>query len=335
MDFIRNKEVTKQIAVSIILAILWLCICVIFDSKSIWILLMAIVSISAISIFFTYQRYNRIAELSLFIDKLLHGDETVSFEQFKEGELSVLQDELSKMTKRLTLQAESLKTEKGNLADALADISHQLKTPLTSLNILNASLCNEKITDEERYELIRKQTMLLSRMEWLIATLLKISKLDAGTIILKPQEVFLKDVVEKAIRPLEIAAELKMQTIKEMIPTDLKLTLDPQWTAEALGNVIKNCIEHSPEYGNIEIRAIDRPLLTQITIIDNGTGFKEEDIPHLFERFYQGNVVAFGNAGLGLALAKVIINNHGGVIKAENCESGGAKFEICFYRGGA
>lgn len=87
--------------------------------------------------------------------------------------------------------------EKGNLANALADISHQLKTPLTSLNILNASLCNEELTDEERYELIRKQTMLLSRMEWLIATLLKISKLDAGTITLKPQEIYLKDVVEK------------------------------------------------------------------------------------------------------------------------------------------
>lgn len=95
------------------------------------------------------------------------------------------------------------------MANALADISHQLKTPLTSLNILNASLCNEELTDEERYELIRKQTMLLSRMEWLIATLLKISKLDAGTITLKPQEIYLKDVVEKAIRPLEIAAELK------------------------------------------------------------------------------------------------------------------------------
>ena len=96
------------------------------------------------------------------------------------------------MTRRLIEQAEALKMEKGNLANALADISHQLKTPLTSLNILNASLCNEELTDEERYELIREQTMLLSRMEWLIATLLKISKLDAGTITLKPQAVYLR-----------------------------------------------------------------------------------------------------------------------------------------------
>lgn len=285
--------------------------------------------------FFTYQRYRKIAELSLLIDKLLHGDETISFGQFQEGELSVLHDEISKMTRRLIEQAEALKKEKGNLADALADISHQLKTPLTSLNILNASLCNEKMTDEERYELIRKQAMLLSRMEWLIATLLKISKLDAGTITLKPQEICLKDVVEKAIRPLEIAAELKMQTITQVIPAELKLTLDTDWTAEALGNVIKNCIEHSPEGSTIEIKAIERPLLTQVIIEDNGIGFQEKDIPHLFDRFYQGSGSAIGNAGLGLALAKTIIVNQGGVIQAKNRKSGGAEFEICFYRGTA
>lgn len=171
--------------------------------------------------------------------------------------------------------------------------------------------------DEERYELIRKQAMLLSRMEWLIATLLKISKLDAGTITLKPQEICLKDVVEKAIRPLEIAAELKMQTITQVIPAELKLTLDTDWTAEALGNVIKNCIEHSPEGSTIEIKAIERPLLTQIIIEDNGTGFQEKDIPHLFDRFYQGSGSTIGNAGLGLALAKTIIVNQGGVIQAK------------------
>ena len=322
MDFIRNKEVKRQIVVNGLLALFWCCICFIVDSKSLWIVLAAIVSVGMVSLFFTYQRYRKIAELSLLIDKLLHGDETISFGQFQEGELSVLHDEISKMTRRLVEQAEALKKEKGNLADALADISHQLKTPLTSLNILNASLCNEKMIDEERYELIRKQAMLLSRMEWLIATLLKISKLDAGTITLKPQEICLKDVVEKAIRPLEIAAELK-------------LTLDTDWTAEALGNVIKNCIEHSPEGSTIEIKAIERPLLTQIIIEDNGTGFQEKDIPHLFDRFYQGSGSTIGNAGLGLALAKTIIVNQGGVIQAKNRKSGGAEFEICFYRGTA
>ena len=333
MEFIRNSEVKRQIVVSSILTLFWCGISIIVDSKAVWIVLSAIISSSAVSLFFTYQRYKKIADLSLYIDRLLHGDETISFEQFQEGELSVLHDEISKMTRRLIEQAEALKIEKGNLADALADISHQLKTPLTSLNILNASLCNEELTEEERYELIRKQAMLLSKMEWLIATLLKISKLDAGTITLKLQEVYLKDVVEKAIRPLEIAAELKMQTIKKEVPAELKLTLDVEWTAEALENVIKNCIEHSPEGGSIEIKAIERPLLTQVIIEDNGAGFQEKDIPHLFDRFYQGNGSTIGNAGLGLALAKTIINNQGGIIRAKNQELGGAEFEICFYRG--
>lgn len=238
------------------------------------------------------------------------------------------------MTRRLIEQAEALKMEKGNLANALADISHQLKTPLTSLNILNASLCNEELTDEERYELIRKQTMLLSRMEWLIATLLKISKLDAGTITLKPQEIYLKDVVEKAIRPLEIAAELKMQTITQVIPAELKLALDADWTAEALGNVIKNCIEHSPESSSIEIKAIERPLLTQIIIADNGAGFRK--------RIYRIYLTDFIKE---VALQSVMPvwgwlwqNNHrqsGRRHPGENRKSGGAEFEICFYRGTA
>ena len=171
MDFIRNSEVKRQIVVSSILILFWCGLGIIVDSKSIWIILAAIVSTSVVSLFFTYHRYKKIADFSLHIDRLLHGDETISFGQFQEGELSVLHDEISKMTRRLIEQAEALKMEKGNLANALADISHQLKTPLTSLNILNASLCNEELTDEERYELIRKQTMLLSRMEWLIATL--------------------------------------------------------------------------------------------------------------------------------------------------------------------
>ena len=168
MEFIRNSEVKRQIVVSSILTLFWCGISIIVDSKAVWIVLSAIISSSAVSLFFTYQRYKKIADLSLYIDRLLHGDETISFEQFQEGELSVLHDEISKMTRRLIEQAEALKIEKGNLADALADISHQLKTPLTSLNILNASLCNEELTEEERYELIRKQAMLLSKMEWLI-----------------------------------------------------------------------------------------------------------------------------------------------------------------------
>ena len=122
MDFIRNKEVKRQIVVNGLLALFWCCICFIVDSKSLWIVLAAIVSVSMVSLFFTYQRYRKIAELSLLIDKLLHGDETISFGQFQEGELSVLHDEISKMTRRLIEQAEALKMEKGNLANALADI---------------------------------------------------------------------------------------------------------------------------------------------------------------------------------------------------------------------
>lgn len=139
----------------------------------------------------------------------------------------------------------------------------------------------------------------------------------------------------KSNSPSGDCGRIKNADNQKEVPAELKLTLDVEWTAEALGNVIKNCIEHSPEGGSIEIKAIERPLLTQVIIEDNGAGFQEKDIPHLFDRFYQGNGSTIGNAGLGLALAKTIINNQGGIIRAKNQELGGAEFEICFYRGTA
>ena len=129
---------------------------------------------------------------------------------------------------------------------------------MTSLNILNASLCNEELTDEERYELIREQTMLLSRMEWLIATLLKISKLDAGTITLKATGGILKRCGRKSNSSSGDCGRIKNADNHARIPAELKLSLDTDWTAEALGNVIKNCIEHSPEGSTIEIKAIEK-----------------------------------------------------------------------------
>jgi signal transduction histidine kinase len=331
MDFLRNKEVKRQILICVALTAIWVLIGCLFGSLYGLLMFGASFSVSIISVIFTYRRYQKIAELSADIDRLLHGDENISFQKYKEGELYVLQDELSKMTVRLLEQAQDLKKEKRYLADALANISHQLKTPLTSLNILNCSLANENLSNEKRLELVQEQVMLLSRMEWLIATLLKISRFDAGVITLECCEASVNDIVTLAIRPLEISAELKEMTIVVDIPENAKVDVDLEWTAQAVGNILKNCIEHTPIGGKIEITAHIRPLLTEIIITDNGNGFDKKDLPHIFERFYQsGNT---NGVGIGLALAKTIIINENGAITAENGEFGGAKFTICFYKG--
>lgn len=333
MDFLRNKEVKCQLIACVIISALWGFAGCLSAGMYGLLVIAACLSLCITSLIFTYRRYQKIAELSTDIDKVLHGDETVSFQKYREGELYVLQDELSKMTVRLLEQAETLKKEKSYLADALADISHQLKTPLTSLNIINASLAREQISEEQRLELAQEQVMLLSRMEWLITTLLKISRLDAGAISMDFQNVFVNDIVSQALRSLEISAELKEQTIVVNIPDNAAINVDMEWTVQAVGNVLKNCIEHTPIGGKIEIVAHSRPLLTELVIMDNGAGFTKKDLPHIFERFYRSGNRNVNGVGIGLALAKTIIKNENGTISAENGDLGGAKFTICFNQG--
>lgn len=333
MDFLRNKEVKCQLIVSAVLSAIWGSIGWLAAGIYGLSVIAACLTLCITSLIFTYRRYQKIAEISADIDSVLHGNETVSFQKYQEGELYVLQDELSKMTVRLLEQAEALKKEKRYLADAMADISHQLKTPLTSLNILSASLSREEVNGEQRIELVKEQVMLLSRMEWLITTLLKISRLDAGAVPMDLQKVFVNDIVTQALRPLEISAELKEQTIVADIPDSAAVRADLEWTAQAVGNILKNCIEHTPIGGKIEIAAHSRPLLTELVIMDNGAGFTKKDLPHIFERFYRSSNRNVNGVGIGLALAKTIIKNENGTISAENGDLGGAKFTIYFYQG--
>lgn len=153
-----------------------------FCMKFYWITFLTGCTITVISLILTYQRYIKISSLSQDIDRLLHGEESIRFGDYGEGELAVLENEISKMTLRLLAQSEQLQKDKNYLADSLADISHQLKTPLTSLEILNAALSQEGIDAEQQSALLHEQSLLLSRMEWLIDVLLKLSRLDAGTI---------------------------------------------------------------------------------------------------------------------------------------------------------
>lgn len=333
MDFLRNKEVKCQLIACVVMSAIWGFAGCLMAGMYGLLMIAACLSLCIASLIYTYRRYQKIAELSTDIDRVLHGNETVSFQKYREGELYVLQDELSKMTVRLLEQAEALKKEKSYLADALADISHQLKTPLTSLNILSASLSREQVSEEQRLELVQEQVMLLSRMEWLITTLLKISRFDAGAISMDFQNVFVNDIVIQAIRSLEISAELKEQTIVVNIPDNVAINADLEWTVQAVGNILKNCIEHTPIGGKIEIVTHSRPLLTELVIMDNGAGFTKKDLPHIFERFYRSSNRNDNGVGIGLALAKTIIKNENGTISAENGDLGGAKFTICFYRG--
>lgn len=278
------------------------------------------------------MRYKRIYELSADVDCILHGnDRELSFDKYQEGELAVLQSEIHKMTMRLREQRWQLEDDKRYLANALADISHQVRTPLTSVNLLVGLLSEPNIPDERRRKLTHELLGLLSRIDWLITTLLKISKLDAGTVQFQQETISLNELIRKATDSLLIPIEIKEQNL--YINANGNFTGDVSWTVEAISNIVKNCVEHTPNGGEIKITASENLLFSEIVITDDGIGIAKEDLPHIFERFYKSKNAGDKNFGIGLSLTRMIITNQNGVIKAENNAAKGALFTIRFYKG--
>lgn len=284
----------------------------------------------AVYLLMANRRHKRISELSESIDKVLHGDNTINFDNCSEGELSILQSELYKMTVCLREQQQMLIADKMYLANSIADISHQIKTPLTSINILVSFLSESNITDERRLSLTTELYDLLTRIDWLIVTLLKISKLDAETIQFKKERISLDELVRKSIAPVLIPMELRGQEL--CINTKGDFCGDIAWTIEAIGNIVKNCMEHTPESGSISVDALETPLYVQIIISDNGDGIDKDDLPHIFDRFYKGKNSNERSFGIGLALSRMIVTGQNGTIKAENKSPNGAVFTIRFYK---
>lgn len=277
-----------------------------------------------------YYRYRKLQKLSSDLDQLLISGTPLPIREYSEGELSILANQIQKMTLRLTESAEAIKADKVYLADSLADISHQLRTPLTSMNLTTSMLRESNLTNERRMELTGELRRLLTRMDWLVETLLKISKLDAGTVKLTPKKISVRQLIDRAAASLAIPMDLRNQTLVVSCKEE-PLSCDLVWTAEALGNILKNCLEHTPEGGTITVTASETALYTQIEVTDTGSGFDIKDIPHLFERFYKGSNASENSYGIGLALARTVITAQNGTVQAMNADTG-AKFVIKFYK---
>lgn len=331
IKLLKNKEVRRTLILQIIVALASVIISNFIDER---VGIIALIFSSLLILIYyisTYKRYKRIASLASDINKVLHGDNSISLENYSEGELAILHSEIYKMTVRLREQQNNLINDKKYLADSIADISHQIRTPLTSINLLVQLLSAPNLTDERRQELTHELYGMLSRIEWLITTLLKISKLDAGTVTFKKEKVSIQTLINKSCSTLLVPIELRGQEL--VINTNGDFVGDLSWTCEAIGNIVKNCMEHTQEGGKIEIEACENALYTEITIKDNGTGIAKEDMPHIFERFYKGKDSDDKSFGVGLALSRMIITSQKGTVKAENRNPHGAKFTIRFYKG--
>ena len=267
------------------------------------------------------------AALSGYLDRIMEGQYGILM-QYDTG--SALEDSIYKAVVLLREEREQAQRAKKNLADNMADLSHQLKTPAASIG-LTLSLLKKKAWDEETKEDIGRMEGQVSRLQQLVGSMLTLSRLDAGVLELEEKEFDLEEMLVDAVQPFVRQMEEKGICFGIQGADGISLSGDFGWCSEAFGNIIKNCVEHTPERGDISIVCRDNPIYTEIVIQDSGGGFDEADLSRLFERFYRGAGSSKDSAGIGLSLAKSIIEKENGTVTAENTETGGAGFYIKFY----
>lgn len=274
---------------------------------------------------------SRIQELTAYLKAANHGEAPALTR--REDVFSHLEDEIYKTVAELAVTKEAAVKDHEVLSARTADIAHQLKTPLTSMSLM-AELLNPAAPEDEEY--LNRLRSQVERLRMLSDGLLTLAKLDSHTLELQVQEVELEELIQQALEPLrELLKRKNIELIRRPKTTDrpqeLWLKTDLHWTAEALLNVIKNCAEHTPENGKIFLDYSQNPLYTEITVEDSGNGFSKKDLPHLFERFYKGEHAQKDSAGIGLALARLILEKQNGVIHAENSPQNHARFIIRIY----
>lgn len=259
-------------------------------------------------------------------------DHVGDFQKYTEGELAALESQIGKMVNLLREQARGLQEDKLLLKNAMADLSHQLKTPMTSLHLIVSMLADEELSQEQRVDYVEYGTQLLNRIDWLVSTLLKLSRLDAGAVQFARERVDFMQLEEAVIRQIEIPMELKGLELIRNIQENSGFEGDFRWTAEAVLNIMKNCVEHTPAGRRLYLKMSENAVYSEIVIEDEGPGIHETERRKIFQRFYRGENASEGSVGIGLALSADLIRQQNGTVKAENRREGGARFVIRFYR---
>ncbi len=277
------------------------------------------------------RQKRRLDELTDYLARINSGDYNLALDSNSENEDSRLQNEIYKTTVTLRESAQRSAEGRENLKTALSDISHQLKTPLTSTIIMTENLLdNPEMPVELRQEFLRDINRSSKHISFLVQSLLTLSKLDADAIVLKKQNVPLGEVFSEACKSVDVLAELKGVSVLSS-DNSVSLSCDKKWLCEAITNIVKNCVEHTPEGGEVRLCAEVNRLYTKITVSDNGQGIDKTDLPHIFERFYKGKNSSDESVGIGLALSKAIIEKAGGTVRADSETGNGSLFTIKFF----
>jgi len=272
----------------------------------------------------------RIMDLTRYLKQINTGNYPLR-PYCKEDRFSLLEDELYKTVIALRESRNEAILTKENLAKNLADLSHQLKTPLTSLSLM-AELLDRRMKNPEDRPIIKQILSQTDHLTSLTAALLTLSRMDAGVFQLDRKETSAEELIACAMELILPFLNEKQQKLLLEGDLECNLVCDIGWTAEGIGNILKNCSEHTPENSEILITVRQNPIFTEFVIEDKGEGFDETDLPHIFERFYRGKHCAESSTGIGLSLACSIMERQNGEITAENQQKGGARFRIKFYK---
>lgn len=304
----------------------------ILDTKKIYIeiiiiYLLIIIVISTIYIIHNIYVFKKIKGLSIYTTKILNDDYSMDIRSYDEGDISNLKNDLYKMTIKLKETRDIELKEKKYLETTLEDISHQLRTPLTSMNV-GLEVLSGNVDAITKKEFIQMEKKNLDRIEWLVTSLLKMSRLDSGTVLLVDKKEYLSKIIDNALEPIKIPIELKGISLINEVDKNLKIKVDENWVREAFINVLKNAYEHTNSL--IKIVSSDNPIYTEVKIIDDGAGISNTDLPHIFERFYKGSTNK-ESIGIGLNMAKKIIEKENGNISVQTSNNG-TTFIIKFYK---
>ncbi len=283
------------------------------------------------SVFAVYciRRKREVGRITEYIKEINRKNYDLSIEENSEDDISLLKNEIYKTTVMLKEQSENSQMDKENLKDSLSDISHQLKTPLTSIMVMLDSITDDAdMPAEIRMDFLNDIRRETSSISFLVQSILTLSKLDADSIVFKSNPESVSKIIEASITSVAVLAELKEVALSGGCDESIKINCDFKWFCEAITNIVKNCIEHTGKGGEVNIVCEQNKLYTKIIIEDNGSGIAQKDLPHIFERFYKGCNSSDDSVGIGLALAKAIIEKSGGYIGADSEPGKGTKFSI-------
>ena len=302
-----------------------------YNNKIYLIPLITFILISLLYYLYIYRYNKRLKEIDNYLFQVLKGDYSLDIRDYKEDNLSILKNDIYKITVLLKEKSDSLEEEKKQLESTLSDISHQIKTPLTSILINNELLLKDKISNKDKETLINSNTKQLERINFLVTSLLKISRLNSGTVIMDIKKCNLSEIIKTSIENLDVFLEIKEIELSVELDENIYVEVDFNWTVEAIINILKNAINYTPNKGKIKIEAEYNPIYVKLEITNTGNTISKEDLPHIFKRFYRGKNAHQDSIGIGLNMTMNIIKKEKGDITVESKDNN-TTFTIKFYK---